>query len=199
MRAQYDHLLKTGLDPGSVQPLGNRSEHGSPWGSYACAGTQQWVAITCRTDEEWNKLALAMGGPEWTKNPDYATCAGRRADQDTIDEHLSAWTSTQTKNSVTSTLQLFDVPCLPMLTGSGQATDPHFQARGYPRWIDQQDNGWMAFEGPCFKATGMSDVIVFQAPKIGEHTREIASSLLGLSEEETESLIGEGVLEVPKT
>ena len=194
-----DLLLKTGLEPGSVQPLGNRSEHGSPWGSYPCAGTQQWVAITCRTDEEWKKLAFAMGDPEWTQNSDYATCAGRRAAQDAIDEQLSAWTSSQTKNSVTVSLQAFGVPCLPMLTGSEQAMDPHFQARGYPRWLEQQDAGWMAFEGPCFKATGMSDVVVFQAPKVGEHTREITGSLLGLSDEETESLVTAGVLEVPKT
>ena len=194
-----DLLLKTGLEPGSVQPLGNRSEHGSPWGSYPCAGTQQWVAITCRTDEEWKKLAFAMGDPEWTQNSDYATCAGRRAAQDAIDEQLSAWTSSQTKNSVTVSLQAFGVPCLPMLTGSEQAMDPHFQARGYPRWLEQQDAGWMAFEGPCFKATGMSDVVVFQAPKVGEHTREITGSLLGLSDEETESLVAAGVLEVPKT
>ena len=193
-----DLLLKTGLEPGSVVPLGNRSEHGSPWGSYPCAGTQQWVAITCRSDAEWQKLALALGDPEWTKNPEYATCAGRRAHQDTIDEHLAAWTSHQTKNSVTTALQMFDVPCLPMLTGSEQATDPHFQARGYPRWVDQQDIGWMSFEGPCFQASGMSDVVVFQAPKVGQHTREIAGSLLGLSEQETESLVAAGVLQVPK-
>ena len=96
-------------------------------------------------------------------------------------------------------LQAFGVPCLPMLTGSEQAMDPHFQARGYPRWLEQQDAGWMAFEGPCFRATGMSDVVVFQAPKVGEHTREITGSLLGLSDEETESLVTAGVLEVPKT
>ncbi|MEE2674092.1 MAG: CaiB/BaiF CoA-transferase family protein, partial [Myxococcota bacterium] len=194
-----DLLLKTGLEPGSVQPLGNRSEHGSPWGAYPCAGSQQWVAITCRTDEEWKKLAFAMGDPEWTKNPAYATCAGRRADQDLIDEQLCAWTSSQTKNSVTTSLQPFGVPCLPMLTGSEQAMDPHFQARGYPRWLEQQDAGWMTFEGPCFKATGMSDVVVFQAPKVGEHTREIAGSLLGLPDEEVESLVAAGVLEVPKS
>jgi len=94
-------------------------------------------------------------------------------------------------------LQPFGVPCLPMLTGSEQATDPHFQARGYPRWVDQQDVGWMAFEGPCFQASGMSEVVVFQAPKLGEHTREIASSLLGLSPEEIESLIAKGVLQLP--
>ena len=85
-----------------------------------------------------------------------------------------------------------------MLTGAEQSNDPHLQARGYPRWVDQQELGWMAFEGPCFKATGMTDPVITQAPKVGEHTREIAEELLGLSVEETEALVEAGAIEVPK-
>ncbi len=36
-----------------------------------------------------------------------------------------------------------------------------------------------------------------QAPWIGEHTREIASELLGLSAPEIDRLVAEGVLEDP--
>ena len=100
--------------------------------------------------------------------------------------------------SVTSTLQMFAVPVAPMFTATDQLNDPHFQARGYPRWRDQQDLGWIAFEGPSFKASGMSDVAIFQAPKLGEHTREICDELLGLSPDEVEKLVAAGVLEVPK-
>jgi crotonobetainyl-CoA:carnitine CoA-transferase CaiB-like acyl-CoA transferase len=193
-----DLLLKTGLEPGSVRPRGNRSEWGSPWGSYPCAGSEQWVAITVRTDEQWKKLVMAMGDPDWAKRPELDTLDGRRAAEDEIDGHIREWTSAQTKNTVTSTLQMFDVPVAPMLTGSEQGTDPHFQARGYPRWVDQQELGWMAFEGECFKATGMSQTIVTQAPKVGEHTREIGRHLLGLRDDDLNALIESGVLQVPK-
>ena len=47
-------------------------------------------------------------------------------------------------------------------------------------------------------ASGMSDVVVYQAPKIGEHTREIGRDLLGLGGDEIEALVADGVLEVPK-
>ncbi len=193
-----DLLLKTGLEPGSVKPRGNRNERGAPWGAYPCRGEQQWVVITIRDDADWKKFCLALGNPEWTAKPEYEEEAGRRGAHDEIDEHIRAWTSTVTKNSVTQTLQMFDVPALPMLTGSGQITDPHFLARGYPRWVDQQDLGWIAFEGPCFQASGMTGVRIFQAPKTGEHTRVISSELLGLSDKETEALIEARVIEVPK-
>ena len=177
--------------------MGNRSEWGSPWGSYPCAGSDQWVAICVASDDQWKKLAMALGDPDWSKNEAYETVEGRRAAQDEIDEHIREWTSPQTKVAVTSTLQMFGIPSAPMLTGAEQSADPHLQAHGYPRWVHQQDLGWMAFEGPCWKATGMADAVVKQAPKVGEHTREIAREMLGLSDPEVEVLVDTGALEVP--
>ena len=53
-------------------------------------------------------------------------------------------------------------------------------------------------EGPCFQASGMSDVQLFQAPLVGEHTREIAREILGLSEQEIEAQLAAEVLEAPR-
>ncbi len=193
-----DLLLKEGVAPGTVKPLGNRSERGAPWGCYPCTGHDQWVAITVRDDEDWAKLKVAIGDPEWAKDPRYATAAGRAADHDAIDAKLAEWTRARSTKTVTSTLQMFKVPSAPMYTARDQLHDPHFQARGYPRWIEQQVAGWMAMEGPCFQASGMSDVQLFQAPLVGEHTREIAREILGLSEQEIEAQLAAEVLEAPR-
>ena len=193
-----DLLLATGLAPGSVQPRGNRSERGAPWGSYPCTGTEQWVAITCRDDDDWKKLRLVLGEPEWALKPEFETLAGRRSAHDEIDAHLTEWTASQSKVSVTSALQMFGVPAAPMLTGSQQAQDPHFQARGYPRWIEQQELGWIGLEGPAFHASGMSDVVTRQAPLLGEHTRAVCRELLDLGDAEIEELVKAGTLEVPR-
>lgn len=193
-----DQLLKEGVVPGSVRPLGNRSERGAPWGSYPCAGHDQWIAITVRDDADWAKLKVAIGDPEWARSARYATAAGRAADHDAIDEKLAEWTRARTPKTVTSTLQMFKVPAAPMYTARDQLHDPHFQARGYPRWIEQQVTGWMAMEGPCFQASGMRDVQLFQAPLVGEHTREIAREILGLTDAEVDALIEAEVLESPR-
>lgn len=203
-----DQLLKEGVDPGSVVPRGNRSERGAPWGAYRCArgngekesrsgGTsEEWIAITIRDDAEWERLRAAMGDPDWASDPIYSTAEGRQAAHDAIDERLSEWTGAQSARALTATLQMFQVPSAPMFTARDQLHDPHFQARGYGRWIDQQGIGWMAFEGPAFRASGMPDVRISQAPLIGEHTREIARELLGLAESEIDELIAEGILEI---
>jgi len=193
-----DLLWKAGLEPGSVAPRGNRSDRGAPWGAYPCAGDQQWCVITIRDDEDWQRLVEALGRPAWATDPALATAAGRTEAHLAIDEHLSAWTHARTKQEAAETLQRHGVPCGPVLTGSDQLEDPQLLARDYPRWIDQQDAGRMAFEGPAFRATGMSEVQIFQAPRLGEHTREICERLLGLSPERVDALIAEGVIEVAR-
>ena len=91
---------------------------------------------------------------------------------------------------------MFGVPSAPMYTASDQLADPHFQARGYARWLDQQGLGWMAFEGPAFHASGMQDIDVFEAPLIGEHTHDIARDVMGLDEAAIEKHITAGTLEI---
>jgi crotonobetainyl-CoA:carnitine CoA-transferase CaiB-like acyl-CoA transferase len=156
------------------------------------------VAITCRSDEDWRRLRGALGEPEWAMKLELESADGRFAAQDELDAKLSEWTSGQTKMSVTSTLQMFCVPAAPMLTATDQILDPHYQVRGYLRWIHQQDLGWMCMEGPAFRASGMKDVNLFQAPLLGEHTRTICRDLLDMQDEEIEKLVAAGTLEVPQ-
>lgn len=191
-----DLMMKAGVEPGSVKPRGNRSERGAPWGAYPCAGHDEWIVITVRDDEDWNRLRQAMGDPDWAKDEAYAGAAGRLAAQDEIDARLREWTAPQRRRALAATLQMFGVPGAPMFTSSDQLADPHYQVRRFARWLDQPGLGWIAYEGPPWRATGMPDIEVFEAPWIGGHTREIARDLLGLDEDEIEKRIADGVLEV---
>ena len=190
-----DLLCKAGIEPGTVLPRGNRSERGAPWGAYRCAGDDQWCVITVRDDADWEKLRAALGDPEWARNRAFDTAAGRLARQDELDAGLERWTSQRSKAEVAATLQRHGVPCGPMLTATEQLDDPHFAARGYPRWIEQQELGRMAFEGPCFRGSSMLDADIRQAPHLGEHTREICRDVLGMSDAEIERLLAAGALE----
>jgi crotonobetainyl-CoA:carnitine CoA-transferase CaiB-like acyl-CoA transferase len=191
-----DLLWKAGLEPGSVKPRGNRSDRGAPWGAYPCAGEQQWCVITIRDDADWERLVEALGRPGWATEPAFAHADGRFDAQDALDEHLTTWTRAHTKQEIAEVLQRHGVPCGPMLTGTDQIEDAHFQSRGYTRWLEQQDAGRMCFEGPAFRSDGMSDIDLFQAPRLGEHTRELSERLLGIDPEEIDRLIADGILEV---
>ncbi|GJM37504.1 MAG: putative CoA-transferase [Acidimicrobiales bacterium] len=185
-----DLLAKESLVPGSVVPRGNHSDHGSPWGLYPTSGEDTWVAICCRTDEEWAALAGLVGGLDASLDE-----SARRDAEADIDAAITGWTGTLTNDEATEACLAAGVPAGPMLTGATQSTDPHLEARGYLQWLEQPPIGRMIFEGGAFQATGMIGPDIFPAPGLGEHTREIAVDWLGVPAEELESLVASGVLE----
>jgi crotonobetainyl-CoA:carnitine CoA-transferase CaiB-like acyl-CoA transferase len=189
-------FLQESLEPGSVAPQGNRRDQGAPWGVYQCAGEERWVVITCRSDDDWAALRKALGDPDWAADPALASAEGRRAAHDEIDAQLSAWTALRSDREVMETLQSFGVPAGMMNYASDEPKDPHLQARGYLAEVDQPGVGRMILEGPAFYGSAMDRPFIGPAPALGEHTRDIAVSLLGLEHERAEELIAAGVLEV---
>ncbi len=183
------------LAPGSLRPAGNRSPRGAPWGIYRCAGPDEWCAINVRSDAEWEALRRALGSPDWSGRPEYRTASGRLAHQDELDARLGEWTADRTPQEVAQRLQAEGVPAGDVQHAAHQLADPQLAARGYARVVDQPGVGGMVFEGPSFRGTDLPEPIIGPAPLLGQHTREVARELLGLSEPEIDALVAEGVLE----
>ena len=190
-----DKFTAEALAPGSVQPEGNRRERGAPFGVYRCEGTERWAVICVRDDTDWSALKEALGRPAWTDDPAFDTVEGRRGAYDVIDAHLSAWTATRTDAEVMATLQSFGVPAGAMLYPTNHVTDPHSIERRFPQVIDQPGIGTFTLEGPAMLTPAMGDPIVLPAPALGEHTREILTHVLGLSDAEVDALVATGAAE----
>jgi len=150
-----------------------------------------------RDDREWQSLVRAMGSPSWADDGRFATAASRLAHRDEIDRGVAGWTAMLDASVVFATVQAARVPAGIVTHGGHLLGDPHLAHRGYAKVVDQQGVGTMIMEGPAFLGTDIPPPIVTQAPWIGEHTREIARDLLGLSAPEIDQLVAEGVLEDP--
>ncbi|MGO8863616.1 MAG: CoA transferase [Acidimicrobiales bacterium] len=192
-----DLLLKESMEPHSVEPLGNRSSRGVPWGVYRCCGDQRWCVITCRSDAEWKAMVHAMGRPDWALVPEFETVAGRRAGQDHLDERITEWTGKLTDREVMTRLQAAGVPAGMMMYISDQPTDPHFRSRGYIIEMEQPPLGSILLEGPAFHASTLPEPITFAAPLLGQHTREICKSWLSHTDDVIDGLLADGVLFEP--
>ncbi|MDG2334587.1 MAG: CoA transferase [Myxococcota bacterium] len=194
-----DLFARESLDPGSVVPEGNASTRGAPWGCYRCADDEQeeWCVITVRDDEEWSRLKEVLGHPAWSEEVSYHRADGRMAARKAIDEGVQAWTRQRSPREVMEALQAVGVPSGIVAHPGHHMSDPQMIHRDYAKPVEQQELSTVLLEGPAFLGSDLPEVITEQAPLIGEHTREVASELLGLSREEVETMLEEGTLEDP--
>jgi crotonobetainyl-CoA:carnitine CoA-transferase CaiB-like acyl-CoA transferase len=190
-----DLFAKESLAPGSVGPAGNSSECGAPWGAYPCEGEDEWCVVNVRSDREWRALREVMGDPDWASLTRYDVVEGRRDAAQEIDQGIAAWTRERKAIDVMHALQARGVPAGVVAHPAHQMSDPHLAERGYFRVLDQVALGQISVEGMGFRGTRLPEPRLSSAPLLGEQTRAICRDLLGLSDEEVDALIAEGVLE----
>ncbi|MEN8161649.1 MAG: CoA transferase, partial [Myxococcota bacterium] len=192
-----DLFAQESLAPDSVHPVGNASPRGAPWSCLPCAGDDEWCVINVRSDAEWQRLRKAIGDPAWAADPALDTAEGRIARREAIDEGLTPWTKAREPREVMETLQAVGVPAGIVAHPGHHMSDPQLLHRGYPKLVVQPGYESILVEGPPFLGSDLPDPIVGPAPLLGEHTREVARAVLGLSDDEIQALIDEGVIEDP--
>jgi crotonobetainyl-CoA:carnitine CoA-transferase CaiB-like acyl-CoA transferase len=178
---------------------GNRSPLAAPQGLYPCAGGQPgmevWVAICVADDAQWHALRAALGNPAWATDAALATCAGRRAAHDVIDEHLCAWTRTHERSALVAELRLRGVlasevadPCRLL------QTNPQLRARGYFEAPEHPVVGRMPLPSWPFRFERVARWLRTPAPTLGRDNERVLSGILGLSQEEMRTLAADGVI-----
>ncbi|MDF1854071.1 CoA transferase [Pseudooceanicola sp.] len=113
--------------------VGNRDPLIAPNNVYACIKDgydDRWVAISCRTDEEWRRLADEVGG-ELAADTSLNTLAGRKANEDRIDAALEAWCATQQAIDVENRLQAKHIPAHLAASADDFYVDPQIESWGH--------------------------------------------------------------------
>jgi crotonobetainyl-CoA:carnitine CoA-transferase CaiB-like acyl-CoA transferase len=190
-----DLFAAESLQPGSLGPRGNASDRGAPWGVYPCLGEDEWCVINVRSDREWECLCEALGRPRWASQRRFERASERREAREEIDRRLAEWTGSRRPDEVMRTLQAHGVAAGIVAHAQHQLEDPHLAARGFFQKLDQIALGEVVLEGPGFRGSDLPLPRVAPAPLLGQHTRALCSSLLGLSPGEIASLFEQGVLE----
>jgi crotonobetainyl-CoA:carnitine CoA-transferase CaiB-like acyl-CoA transferase len=190
-------FLEEHLRPGSAVPIGDRRPDVAPWGVFPCTGEDEWCVVCVGDDAEWRALRTAMGDPAWARAPHLDTTAGRLAHRDEVDGGVRAWTERHAPREVTRILQDAGVAAGFMQRITEYEDDPHLTAREFLLTLEQPGLDPMPVEAGPFRAAGIPVPATAPAPEHGQHTRELAGSLLGLDAEEIEALLAAGVLEEP--
>ena len=178
----------------AAEPIGNRSVWAAPRGIYRCRGTDRWVAISVRSDDEWHRLCAATGLADLDGDPRFASAAGRLGHHDEIDARLSEWTAEHTPHQCTRVLQERGVPAGVVQSGEDLYYDTHLRVRGYILPIDHPGLG--SFEHAGF-TVGLAETpasVRRPAPVLGADTEDVFTRIVGMPGNEVRQLIDAGIL-----
>jgi benzylsuccinate CoA-transferase BbsF subunit len=171
-----------------MQPRGNYDPTMAPYGNYPCEGEDRWVSIAVATDEEWQGLKAALGGPAWTADPKFASRYGRLKHRHELDRHLAQWTAGRSAETVTELLQSHGVAAVPVMGAEERLFNPHFRERGLYADIDHPALGAEPIFNLMWNLSQTPSAIRRHAPLMGEHNRQVFCGILGMSEQELKSL-----------
>ena len=181
------HVL-TGQQP---DLYGNRDPIMAPHNLYRCKGDDEWVAISCATEEQWHDLAAVLG----LHDPKFESQTSRKKWEAELDAHIEDWTVLRDKWEITRLLQSEGIPAMPSLDAQSLEGDPHLNDRGFIERLNHPVVGTLAHTGIPWLLRDCQNGVKSPAPMLGQHTDQILSSLLALGEDEIQQLRGSGVLD----
>lgn len=171
-----------------AKPRGNRSLTAAPHGIYPCAGEDRWVAIAVKDETEWHSFCTALGNPDWTRNPSFASITNRITGAAEVDKFTSEWTRQRSDYEAAETLQGAGVAAAPVLNTEGTFLDPHFSEREAYVNVEHPVTGNTMLYNVPWKIEGLEQNWR-HAPLLGEHNDYVFGELLGLDKAEITRLI----------
>ena len=168
--------------------MGNRSMWGAPQGVYPCNGHERWIAISATTETDWAALRAMLGS---AVDSDLDTASVRLANQDRLDEQLAVWTSAFEVENLAARLQSNGIAAHVVSTNEDLLHDTHVTSREWYQVAPSKRLGRDVFSGCAVKLSETPGSWSHAGPSMGEHTREVLSEVVGLSDTEIDVLISE--------
>ena len=191
-----------GIPFGEATPrAGNDSGGGQPGWIVKCKGweTDPDAYVYFITQAAvWGSICDLIGKPEWKDDPGYAKPEARLDKIPQIFDTIEQWTKTKTKLEVMEACNPLNIPCGPILSMKELSEEPSLRATGTVVEVDHPTRGKYLTVGNPIKLSD-SPSEVSRSPLLGEHTSEILTQVLGLSEDEVQETWASGALgEMPE-
>ncbi len=162
----------------------------APSGTYPCLDGG-WVVIGGNSDGIYKRFMTAIGRDDLANDPRMRDNPGRAANGAELNEAIADWTRTHSVAEVMEVMTAAHVPAGPIYSVAELVEDPHFQAREMFIERDVRVDGApqpVTFPGVVPRLEQMPGAVRWIGPELGEHTREVLTGILGLSESELAEL-----------
>jgi succinyl-CoA:(S)-malate CoA-transferase subunit B len=155
---------------------------------------EKWVAIACTSDKIFERLAQAMGVPEWGGKGKWGTIGQREAEREIVDQYVGDWSATMTRDEVLATCESFQVPCGSVYSIDEIFEDPQYAARENIQYLKDAYGQEHAIPNLVPRLTDTPGKIRTLGPALGQHNEEVFGKRLGLSAARIAELVAKGVI-----
>jgi formyl-CoA transferase len=175
------------------EPSGSALPTTAPSNAYRCADGQ-WMIIAGNSDRIYARLMILIGRPDLAGDQRLTTNAGRVRHAAELDAAIGAWTRQLAAADAQAALEGAEVPATRIYTIADIAADAHFIARGMVQRVDDPEHGEVLHPGAVPKFDGAGTTVRWTGPRLGEHNREILSTVLNLTDEQIRTLEKAGAI-----
>lgn len=180
--------------PGMPDSNHSQSPAMAPHGIYPAAGEDAWIAIACRDDSDWARMAAAIG-EAWAGEARFADLGGRLANESDLDTLLGSWTRARDRFEMASALQAAGVPATAVRQPEERVDlDPNTNAWGLWPTVTHTEMGRVRVDGLPVHFSETDWSLERGAPCLGEHNDYVYGEVLGFGAAEREQLHADGVI-----
>ena len=169
---QAQNFFATGKSPGR---LGNAHPNIVPYETFATADGE--IAVAVGSERQWPRFAAAIGAPELTHDPRFATNGARVANRDVLRPLVAARLAAEPTAAWLARLAVADVPAGPINDLAAAFASPQVAARGLLTEVEHPALGRLRQVGPPFELHATPASVRTAPPLLGEQTDAILAEL----------------------
>ena len=167
---------------------GNKHEWMAPHDAYRVAGDDQWITIAVASDGQFAALAKALDQPALASDGRFATVAGRKENEAALDEIIAEAVKDKEAKTLERELQAVGVMACRVVEPYLLPEDEGLRHIGFFQPLDREVTGTHLFKTWPFRFSSIDASHKRPPPLLGEHTRDVLASELGLSPDELATL-----------
>lgn len=188
-----EKLLDYSMNNRKITCMGNQDSPLAFQGVYQCKGTDQWIAITIRSQPEWDRMMGMISGTDKIADITLTDILAGKANRQGIDRQIGSWTIDLEPYSVMAMLQKCGIAAGAVLGADDICRNVHLKERGFFEIVSHPETGTHPHPGIGWKSKYLQKVIRHPAPCFAQHNNYVFGDLLGMSAEEISQLEESGV------
>jgi formyl-CoA transferase len=166
------------------EQVGNNHPTNAPMGVFK---TQDGYITIAASRPKWRHFCVALGAPELTERPEYATPDMRLENRYKLNAEIDRLTATKTSAEWVEIMNKAGVPCGPIYTLEETFNDPQVQHLGIAQTVESDTLGPLTIIGQPFRLSRTPSRLVSAAAECGAHTDDILAEI-GYSADEIADL-----------